>query len=155
MGITIAGTVIKKVKKIITAFPMAAISISTHFVLTSKENPPFNGHILKNRSRATLSSVGVEVTSDLTTRAKIMSSPPAPTNSKSMMIYVMRMLSLILTVFRDLVLWVFVLYSSNDDRRQILENQACEKECCRNLELKRLKYKSFLSSTGRDNRESN
>jgi hypothetical protein len=158
IGITTAGTVIKKVKKTMTAFPMAAIfSISIHSIISSRENPPFNGHILKSRSRATLSSVGVELISDLTTRAKIMSSPPAATNSKSMTTYVMRMLSLILAVFRDDLLWVFILYSSNDDRRQNPKSRRAKEsvvETSNDTALNK-KYKSFLSSTGSDNRESN
>lgn len=157
MGITIAGTVIKKVKNTITAFPMAAIPRQHSFdPFHQKKNPPFNGHMSNSRSRATLSSVGVEVISALTTREKMMSSPPAARNNKSMTIYDMRMLSLILAVSRDLFLRVFVMYSSNDDRRQVPKSRRAKEsvvETSNNQALR--KYKSFLSWTGRDKRESN
>lgn len=109
IGITIAGMVIKKVKKTMTAFPMAATPVSNHSFLVQRDNPPFNGHISKRRSRATLSRLGVEVTSAFVTRAKIMSTPPEATNNKSMTIYDVRILSLIFAVFRDPFFRVFVL----------------------------------------------
>jgi len=77
IGITIPGMLMRKVKKIMTAFPMAA----------------FRGHVDNNKSRATFPSVGTSLASTLVVKAKMSSSPPVIANNKSAPTYVKRILS--------------------------------------------------------------
>jgi hypothetical protein len=81
---TIAGTETKKVKKMRTEFAIAAIQMlvpSFHNPIPSY--PPVNGHVFSSKSVATLSSVGVCVTSDFVISAKTNSNPPHAAKRRS------------------------------------------------------------------------